>query len=387
MPMPRINALLLLAVATPAMAQASQWRLVEEVRVGTADGAEAYAFSPGPLVAARADGTVFVADGGALEVRVFDARGRHLRSFGRRGAGPGEFLAVGEMGWRADTLWVTDPMQLRTTLFTLDGRVVRTIGAVTRATGEYMPAGAWALLANGAVLARPGGAQRTEGGIPLLHRLPLLRIDPATERTDTLAWRELRNRMLRVPDGRSLLTLVQPWDDTPLFAVAADGSSVVRVDRALPEGGEPVFRVTRFSPEGRRLFSRVFRYPPVPIEAGWRREWGAKMARDIAEVRPVGNVRALADVLAREVFVPAVMPPVTAVVAGTDGTVWLRREERGGATVEWLVLDASGRLSASVRTPAGLTVQQASRTHVWGTITDDLDVPYVLRFRVEPMRR
>jgi hypothetical protein len=373
-------------VSVGAAAQTPQWRAVQELRLGAVEGPAHLAFSPGLVVRAAPDGTLYVADPGTKQVRVFDQRGRHLRSFGGQGAGPGEFLSIGEAGWRGDTLWVTDPMQLRTTFFTPAGRDVRTLGAVTRATGELTPTGAWVVLADGSVLALPGGVRR-EDGRPATFRLPLLRVEPRTGRTDTIAWRELRNRMLRVEDGGRLLSIVQPWDDTPLFAVSAIGAMMVQVDRAVSDRGQPVFRVTRFDTAGRQRFSRVFRYSPVPLPANWRSQWAMEKAREIAAWRPVGSVRTLAAAIAGELFSPVHMPPVTAVVAGTDGSVWLRREERGGDTVEWLVLDGEGRVAGVVRLPVGLAVQQATRTRVWGVMDDDLDVPHVYRFRVEPTRR
>lgn len=70
------------------------------------------------------------------------------------------------------------------------------------------------------------------------------------------------------------------------------------------------------------------------------------------------------------------------VAAGRDGTTWLRREDAGGGTVKWLVLDAAGSPLAEVGAPAGLTILEARRDLVWGVEHDELDVPYVVRYRV-----
>lgn len=376
----------ILCAAIPGDAQTARWAAVEELRLGTAAGAEALAFSPRPVVTVGGDGAIYVADLGSKDVRVFNDRGRLLRRFGRHGAGPGEFLTIGEAGWIGDTLWITDPLQLRTTLFTRDGRPVRTIGVVNRASREYAPAGARALLSDGSILTQPSGLERRRDSGPVLLRLPLLRHDPRTERVDTLGWRDLRTRMLRVPDSGRLLSIIQPWDDSPLFAVAPDGGAIVRVDRTAAPGARPTFRVTRTAPSGRPFYSRAFRYPPDPITVDARR-WAQTRAREIHEVRPIGNLRSFVDALARELYVPPHMPPVTAVVAGTDGTVWLRREARDGPTAEWLVLDEAGRIEAGVRLPSDLTVHQAQRGRVWGVVHDELGVPYVVRYRVGPSRR
>lgn len=78
-------------------------------------GAGAFSEAPGPDefgrvagVALSPDGEVFVADGLNWEVRVFGLDGSHLRSFGRRGEGPGEFATIWSIAWTGDRLLALD---------------------------------------------------------------------------------------------------------------------------------------------------------------------------------------------------------------------------------------------------------------------------------------
>jgi len=48
---------------------------------------------------------------------VFDMSGKFVRNIGRDGAGPGEFRQIERFGWVGDTLWVSDPVLRRYTLF------------------------------------------------------------------------------------------------------------------------------------------------------------------------------------------------------------------------------------------------------------------------------
>lgn len=66
-------------------------RVTELARIGGYDDREAYTFSSIPGGAVLSDGTVALTDRFSREIRVFDTAGRHLRSFGREGEGPGEF--------------------------------------------------------------------------------------------------------------------------------------------------------------------------------------------------------------------------------------------------------------------------------------------------------
>lgn len=367
----------LIAAAQPVQ----RWQLVQDLRVGAADGPRPYAFSLDARVVARADGTLYVLDGRNHEVRVFDARGRHLRSFGREGAGPGEFLGAAEAGWVADTLWVSDWMQTRTTFFAPDGRVIRTTGAATRASASYRPGVANAVLADGSslVLARP---LQPRSGRADVDRLPVLRVGRSGP-PDTLAWIDLRHRQVRVDIADRQLVLTQPWDDSPRLAVSRTGQSVVIVTRPAATRRENArFHVMKLSPFGDTLFSRSFSYTPVRVPDGWAANWAGETAEVISAGRSGTDRRALAAALARGAYVPAFMPPVTAVVAGDDGSVWLRREEQG-STVAWTVLNGEGRVVAEVRAPSGLDIHQVQRSHVWGVMADELDVPYVYRFRIQ----
>ena len=61
------------------------------LELGSFDGPGADVFGHISSVAVGLDGKIFVLDDLAQEIRVFDANGSHLYSFGRRGEGPGEF--------------------------------------------------------------------------------------------------------------------------------------------------------------------------------------------------------------------------------------------------------------------------------------------------------
>ena len=80
---------------------------------------------------------------------------------------------------------------------------------------------------------------------------------------------------------------------------------------------------------------------------------------------------------------PAFHPPVSAVVAGSDGTIWLRREPVHQERVGWVVLNDKGERIALAESPIGLEIGAASRDQVWGVIKDDLDVSYLVRYRIQ----
>ncbi len=63
-------------------------------------------------IQAASDGTIYVADNQALEVRVFSSTGEYLRTIVRRGEGPGEILRTNGIILSGDTLlWVNETRQ------------------------------------------------------------------------------------------------------------------------------------------------------------------------------------------------------------------------------------------------------------------------------------
>ena len=54
---------------------------------------ESYLFNPGSI-SMDPDGLIYVTDRGNQRIAVFNSDGEYLRSFGREGEGPGEFLSM-----------------------------------------------------------------------------------------------------------------------------------------------------------------------------------------------------------------------------------------------------------------------------------------------------
>ncbi len=89
-----------------------EWQLVPVVSIGPKSLAETGApeeFGRVNGAALGPDGTVFVADGRNWEVRVFGLDGVHQHTFGRNGAGPGEFRSLYSVAWVGDRLVTLDP--------------------------------------------------------------------------------------------------------------------------------------------------------------------------------------------------------------------------------------------------------------------------------------
>jgi hypothetical protein len=104
------------------------WRLEPQLVLGNTSGDGADVFASIAAVEVDSSGNIFVLDRQANELRLFDAAGRHLRTVGRAGRGPGEYSTANGLAWIApDSLLVVDQQGNRYTVLDADGDYVRSV--------------------------------------------------------------------------------------------------------------------------------------------------------------------------------------------------------------------------------------------------------------------
>jgi hypothetical protein len=97
--------------------------------------------------------------------------------------------------------------------------------------------------------------------------------------------------------------------------------------------------------------------------------FGAAVLRGSDSAGGRGHALALASF-----YRPPALPPVSSLLLGRDGSVWLRRENTGAKESAWWVLDVDGALYGSVAFPANASLLAAERGRVWAMVFDSLDV-------------
>ena len=97
-----------------------------DLQFGSVDGDDPNLTFGAIRVQAAGDGTIYVLDQQAAEVRVFDSDGRYLRTIVRRGEGPGEIGGANGIFLSGDTLlWINDTRQFTIIGVNTDGEEVR----------------------------------------------------------------------------------------------------------------------------------------------------------------------------------------------------------------------------------------------------------------------
>ena len=162
-----------------------------------------------------------------------------------------------------------------------------------------------------------------------------------------------------------------PFAFRPRYGFARDGSRFLfaTADQSTLDG---TYNLTMLRPTGDTVFAQSYAYDGEAIPA-------SVMNSAIFAIRSESGRRRSARALARQ-RAPAVFPP-TDVTLGLDGTVWVELRPTDHSTPVHVVSE-TGDPIASLRLPVRSKIQQASRTHVWVTETDLVDLASVVRYRV-----
>lgn len=343
----------------------------EVVRLGAFDDS-VLAFSRITDLAVGPNGSLYVAQSHEATVVVLESDGTLVRRIGRRGQGPGEFLAPAGLGWLGDTLWVVDAASRRVSYFR-DGELVRTHSYGALGLGGGANVATQLPLANGsyaAVLSRALGPDLPEAE----RHFTVLSVAPDGTVADTLG-RLHESYPLRVRVGTSSTSPL--FHDFPLFRVERGGRGVWIVDRPFPSAERGVLTLVRVDAGGDTTVARALRLPARPLTD---REWTRRI-ESLFEALGTTNF-SRADYLAASRR-PEYHVLVDRFLVSETGWVWLGRPSEGDGGKEWILLDPRAMPGLRVTLPEAFRPYHATADTVWGVLPDDLGIPYVVCFKLE----
>jgi hypothetical protein len=363
--------------------------LVEDLRIGQLDGPTLLQFHQIGAITVDVHDSLFVADNGSGQVRVFSPGGEPVRAFGRRGRGPGEFVRVSGLLLRDEGLLVVDAGLMRATLVDRSGAVQETSALLTPG-GVLEPAGSagdeWIVSLREMPDFAPSG-EATRSTVKLLRR-PLFGA-PAQQAT-AVGSAEAAPVLLEYVEGRSytFASAVGSWRERPLWEPqpqhAVDGAGRIYLSPGSP------YRIDVHDTDGQLIRSIRRDHTPRPVEP-------ALIERYSSERR--GSMEAgsgEAAMLEARLALPHAeqIPALGRLVVSADGVLWAERpdlaedpvrlEFRRGEPqdVNWDVHDEAGRLRGTARTPADFHVHAVTTNAAIGVLRDSLGVEHVVRFRL-----
>jgi hypothetical protein len=313
-------------------------------------------------------GRIAVVELSAAEVRVFDADGRHLRSVGRRGRGPGEFQVISGLFRRSDdSLAAYDQSQRRMTYFPLvsgEPRVVRS-QAVPGGRGNFDAFGAFA---DGRLLLyNPGGGFRPDLE-PGLQWVPteVVLLDPSDGAARTIA---------RLPSREQF---VLPGGDTRVLA-PAHGAIRAASDDGFYWGTSDKYEIRFFDKEGN--LRRILRRPmePRPVVPAMIETW---IAQNLEEVRRREGEAAVSRY--RQIYDEALfgdrVPLFERAFVDGDGRLWVGSSEwpdRLAASARWSIFAPNGIWLGELYAPPQLRIVDCRDDLVLGIWQEEGDAPFV----------
>lgn len=355
--------------ASPASNLPTAWTVADSpaLRIGATE-ADALVSVSGAVT--LPGGGIAIADGGTHRIDVFDARGRRVRSIGRKGRGPGEFDYPSWIGLRGDTLRVWDMIQARLTLFDTAGNLIRTeppvtdLGSFPRVAGQF---------ADGSLLLMGGATEAWRPG-PFRDSLLLIRFDMAAGTRDTLA-RVPGDEQVgsRSEDGRGQLSNALPFGLRTLVAVRGDrvylgtGDSSTVLSSADGKTWSPVAAVPG---EPQRITRR-------DIDDYWAGIITRGSTRGAAVKRPEG------------LEYPAAYPPYDDVVAPSSGDLWIHLPSRPSQWSEgsrWIVFAPDGSVRGTVFVPGRTRVLEIGDGWILVSETGEDDRELVARYSLAAPR-
>jgi hypothetical protein len=307
-------------------------------------------------------GTLYVLDGGNRRVVAFDTDGRHIRTYGRGGSGPGELgqftsaLAVGDDGVVA----VFDMQRRGFTRWSAEGDVLESIALPGMLDGRGV------LIANGRTYATV--TRRDDPASPGV--VELLAIGDG----DTLRVASVPNPPMKPVQFRNCPVQISgmPAIFAPRFEWAGHDSRIVtnagpEYELSVLDDGAPVSVVRRD-------------LAPIPATT----ELAARELDTMRIAFGTGQCAIPPDDVADARGIAPVIPLVRRIAVAPDGAIWIERnifDARHKTRID--VLDADGGYVGTLPAGAPWPVAFRSPTEFAAIERDDLDLQYIVIYRLQ----
>ena len=344
----------------PLLASRLGWRVgpAPAVTIGTAEGGGAHQLFRVGGATRLSDGRIVVANAGTGELRVFDAAGAHLGSWGGQGDGPGEFGPMSPSAvrpWAGDSLMARDPFRGRIAIFSADG----SFGRALRLQGGY--ASVVGLLPDGMAL----GATLTtySGGSPGTVELTRPGLEYGILTADGSVHRDLGT----YASGELYVVNTANGPRPRRYPFRRDGFARIWGDRIII-GSNDRYEIHAYRADG--SLARIVRREHearAPTRADLR-EAVARRNPDRPEA-----LDEVADMPLVESF-----PAFDVVRVDALAHLWIEEYRLPGETRRlWTVFDPEGRALGLVEMPGSFAVEEIGADYILGTREDELGIEYV----------
>lgn len=350
-------------------------RVAPELTIGMLEGDPALVFGDVRGIEADSEGTIYVLDYQAAEIRTFDATGAYLQTIAKRGEGPGELTDANGMILVGDSvLWVQDHGKMQMLALGTDGTELRRYPMHVMNYG-YM----WNGTVDDAGRFWKPAHHSTEPQRPFppelgfqeeTFRAYMVRFDPTTEVRDsvpmgTQTYRSHVSRNSRggythseVPFEPRTITVIDPGGG--LWATSGSGYRIARLD----EEGDTVLVLES----------------DVPLQAVTNQDRADYVAEAVAWDETAA--RTAEEVVAA---MPMTRPAISGLSMDDAGNLWVRRGGTEDRFPRYDLFSRSGDYQGSVAldfTPSRYLPLKLRNGKLYALMLGDMDVPLVVRATV-----
>jgi hypothetical protein len=304
-------------------------------------------------VAEGRDGRLAWTDGRPGQFLLRDTRGT-VRVVGRRGAGPGEFNSVGQLGWLGDTLWVSDGRLPRVTFFSDTGRLIRVETA--------MPTVSWIPRPDGRLV----GIVWAQLGVPFAPWIVTSQRAGDLDRDTLKVFRNPPVEMYALPPANAMNP--QPFAFRAIANWAPDGS---RFCNASPDGTDT--RLECVDDRGRTLLETTLKLNQRPLTDAVYDSMITVLSRAPGRTR-----ESMRDLIRR----PRNLPPVMNLMIANSGEAWLRRSHSYEPASRWTRVHPNGSIRDDVEIPQRYRVIRADADGLWAAVADNDGLETLHRCRI-----
>ena len=355
--------------ARPAEGSRLPWRIGSEpaASIGVLEGEEPYMLHYVMDATKLPDGRIVVANNGSHELRVFNAVGTHLATWGGRGEGPGEFLELWRVErWPGDSIAAWYAPRLGMSVFDADGNYGRTFWL--EEVGERFTFGAPAT--DGSVLA----IHNPEGGDTLVVQLR----DAEGRVRSSFGTHPGSEPYRTTVDGRRMLY----WKilgREPVWAPWGDRVAIGHTQR---------YEIKAFRADG--SLERIVRRDlvrRVPTQADIEADIEKRLPIYGLSEAEANAVRAEAMPRYEGVPVADHLPAFGSIMIDEVSHLWI--EEYESPTDDfpmrlWTVFDPEGRVLGFFETPKDWRIHEIGEDYILVGVRDELDVEII---QVWPLER
>jgi hypothetical protein len=360
-----------------AWEEGEEWRLdtVPAVTIGGDEEGEAvYDLLQVSDAVRLGSGSIALINNGTSQIRIYDAAGKHLRTVGRAGDGPGEFRAMETLDRSAgDTLYTYDYMLRRLSSIAPDGRFLGSKPLRAEVEGAFLQPmarladGSWASTAQVFSAEGETGVRRDS--------LTVLRLSPGFDSIADTIGRFAATEMYisRGGEGASRFVTFSLVPFGLATRIAAGGGRIY-------VGNPERYLIQVYRPDG--TLERSIRRP-VEREPVGEADVARLRDHELAEADP----RFKAQVEAKWANAPVAQrkPAFARLTADSEGALWVERPRVLEAdTGHADVFDAEGRLLGRIPLPGSFRITEIGTDYVLGVAkAEDTGLEQVRLYRLD----